>query len=169
MEFTGEAQTGKHQNSPAITPPEHRDDIGRKIFKTKKKLVCQAQQHFCLICVSPAAKWSLSKGVCLLMKTDSCWKLPVSFMTPGFRSYPSVIKPSPSLQANNYLWSLVEFKKKTTQQNQQNTLGLGGWGKIYSPSAWMGTRWFMWWLQWVDNSLNYWTLLARAKVLYIWS
>jgi len=40
----------------------------------KKELVCQAQLklHFCFICVFPAAKWSLSKRVCLLRRTDSC-------------------------------------------------------------------------------------------------
>lgn len=59
-------------------------------------------------------------------------------MTPGFRSYPSVIKPSPSLQANNYLWSLVEFKKK--QPNKTNKILLvwgGGERSIHPQREWV--------------------------------
>lgn len=69
------------------------------------------------------------------------------------RSYPPVIKPSPSVHTNNHLLNLVgKTKQNKPQHIDLICLGLGMQGKTQGTRlALMGARCFMWWLQQADN------------------
>lgn len=117
MDFTGEAQTGKHWNTlKSLTLPQHRDNVGRKIFKKKRVgLSNPTQTTFLHYMFSQLQSGAFPKKSAFLWKQTAAESSQCHLWLQDSRSYLPVIKPSPSLHGNNHLLNLVAKKPQTKQ------------------------------------------------------